>query len=407
MKIVILADSFRPEGGGSERLAFELVQNLSRKNIPLTLVSGQSLPAELNGAGHAISLGQKPLLKTKAREALLRGLYNPAARAAVGTLIAERDDSETVYIVNSWFQILSPSIFGALTAVAPRVLVFAHDYFLACPNGAFFDYGKEEPCARVPLSLSCMATQCDKRSYVQKLWRSGVAFMRRLSWNVARNGSKVIAVHEGMIPFLSAAGIPPKSILVVRNPSEPFTQDRVPAEKNREILFVGTLTRQKGFDVLIEALSERPYTLNIFGAGDVPVPPLPNLRLHGFQPHEVIRQAAERSRVLVLPSRQRETFGLVAVEAIGSGLPVILSDQALLAADVRKHQCGSVIPAVTKQHILDAIDQMFADDDLAATFSRNAMAACRAISPTHADWTRHLIALCHEAIEGDGPKIPA
>ncbi len=120
-----------------------------------------------------------------------------------------------------------------------------------------------------------------------------------------------------------------------RNPSTPFTTTPVKAECNREILYVGTLTEQKGFDVLIEALRERPWTANIFGEGDISFAPAPHLIAHDFQPHDTIADAAARSRLFIMPSRQRETFGLAALEALGSGIPVIVSKQALLAADIK------------------------------------------------------------------------
>ncbi len=82
---------------------------------------------------------------------------------------------------------------------------------------------REESCDRIPLSMSCLATQCDKRNYWQKIWRSGVSAMRRLTWNIGRNGSRIVAVHEGMVEYLTRTGIPEKSISVVHNPSTPFT----------------------------------------------------------------------------------------------------------------------------------------------------------------------------------------
>ncbi len=93
--------------------------------------------------------------------------------------------------------------------------------------------------------------------------------------------------------------------------------------------------------MLIEALRERPWIANIFGEGDISFAPAPHLIAHGFQPHDIIADAAARSRLLIMPSRVRETFGLAALEALGSGVPVIMSKQALIAADIKTHQCGS------------------------------------------------------------------
>src|SRR3546814_17598218 len=46
-----------------------------------------------------------------------------------------------------------------------------HDYFLACPNGAYFTFPRNAPCGLRPLSPACIASNCDSRSYSHKLVR--------------------------------------------------------------------------------------------------------------------------------------------------------------------------------------------------------------------------------------------
>ncbi|MEJ0092989.1 MAG: glycosyltransferase family 4 protein [Methylocella sp.] len=391
MKIVFICDFFLSSGGAA-KIGLDLVQMLTAQNIPVKIFVGGSYDGD--STVPVVSLGQKGLLHADPKTRIFRGLFNATAHAELVKLIDNDDTPDTIYIVNSWFQILSPSIFAALNRVAKRVLVYAHDFFIACPNGGYFDFTREEPCDRIPLSMSCLVTQCDKRNYLQKIWRSGVSAMRRLTWNIERNGSRVVAVHEGMVDYLTKAGIAEKSISVVRNPSTPFTALPVKAECNREILYVGTLTEQKGFDVLIEALRERPWTANIFGEGDISVPADPHLIGHDFQPHDIIADAAARSRLFIMPSRQRETFGLAALEALGSGIPVIVSKQALLAADIKTHRCGLVLPAVDKSSVLKALDELFADDGRAAEFSRRAAGAHASISPSYQDWMKQILDVC-------------
>ena len=222
MRIVFICDFFVTRGGDS-RIGLDLVQLLASQGIPVKVLVGETHNGEVTSGVPVVSLEQKPLLLTSPRISVFRGLFNTTAYGALNRLIDESDTPDTVYIVNAWTKILSPSIFGALNCVARRVLVYAHDYFIACPNGGYFDFGHEEPCDRVPLSISCLGTACDKRSYPQKIWRSGVGAMRRFTWNIGRNGSRIIAVHEGMVEYLTKAGIPERSISIVRNPSKPFT----------------------------------------------------------------------------------------------------------------------------------------------------------------------------------------
>jgi glycosyltransferase involved in cell wall biosynthesis len=398
VKIVFICDFFLPLGG-AEKIGSELVSCLVSEGVPVTVLVGETYKNESPRGIRIISLDQKPPLLGDPWTGPFRGLFNYAAYAAVSRLVDETDTPDTVYIVNTWYHILSPSIFLALNRVAKRVVVYAHDYFLACPNGGYFDFNHQEICDRKPLSLSCLATHCDKRNYIQKLWRSGVGAMRRITWDIGRNGSKIIAVHEGMVEYLVNARIPETSVAIIRNPSQPFIKSPTKAECNREILYVGTLTAQKGFDVLTEALRERPWTVNVFGGASTNSPQIPHFRLHGFQPHEIIGRAAARSRLLIMPSRQRETFGLSALEALGSGIPVIISNQALLSRDIRAHECGLVLPTVDKANILKAVDELFNDNKKTAEFSRRGPQVHSLISPSYAQWTKQILQTCESMLQ--------
>jgi glycosyltransferase involved in cell wall biosynthesis len=400
MKIVFLTDFLTPKGG-AEKIAMELLKVFASQGLPVTVLVGETVSVDFP-YGNVVSLDQMPLMSASAREAFFRGLFNVRSRDAVANLIEKQDSPDTIYIVNSWFQILSPSIFEPLASVASRVLILAHDFFLACPNGAYFDFRREEVCDLRPLSGKCVSRNCDKRNYLHKLWRAGVALSIRRYCPLYRNGSKVVAVHEGMVEHLARAGIPKTSIQVIRNPSTRHFPERVPAEQNREILYVGTLSAQKGFDVLVEALRERPWTVNIFGEGDLAdlaASSPSHLKFHGFQSHATIAAATKRSRVILMPSRQRETFGLAAVEALGSGIPVIVSQQASLSADIRKFDCGLVVAPVGKKEIQASVDTLFADDVLTERLSRNGARAFTRISPSFESWGTQFIQLCRTATD--------
>ena len=95
------------------------------------------------------------------------------------------------------------------------------------------------------------------------------------------------------------------------------------------VLFVGRLDRQKGVDVLYEALC-RPgprASAVVVGAavvaGDAAAPP-ENVRVTGWLPRDQIAALYAAAQVLVVPSRW-EGFGLVALEAMRAGRAVLAS----------------------------------------------------------------------------------
>ncbi len=97
---------------------------------------------------------------------------------------------------------------------------------------------------------------------------------------------------------------------------------------------------------------------------------LPNVRLLASVPH--IEDALSQARLLLMPSVWHEGFGLIAMEAMLRGLPVISSDSGgLLEA---KTGTGYVIPTRPVERYLAEFDEMhmprpvMADPDLAPWF---------------------------------------
>ncbi len=102
-------------------------------------------------------------------------------------------------------------------------------------------------------------------------------------------------------------------------------------------LFVGRLVPYKGLGVLLDAVADLPTaSLDIVGTG-----PLAEelagvirsrrmgdrVRLRGEVPDTELPELLAASRALVLPSRDRsETFGLILLEAMAAGVPLVASD---------------------------------------------------------------------------------
>lgn len=66
--------------------------------------------------------------------------------------------------------------------------------------------------------------------------------------------------------------------------------------------------------------------------------------------------------VFVLPSHQ-ENFGIVIIEALAAGLPVVISDQVNIHRQITEAKVGQVAP-VAVDDIADALDRYLADEEL-------------------------------------------
>jgi glycosyltransferase involved in cell wall biosynthesis len=115
------------------------------------------------------------------------------------------------------------------------------------------------------------------------------------------------------------------------------------------LLFVGRFDRQKGLDILLEALASaqklRPeLKLHLIGgavrSGNTPAFP-PGVDHVGWVPSDEVDQWYRSADALVVPSRW-EGFGLVVAEAFRNGTPALVSDRGALPDLVEEGVTGHV-----------------------------------------------------------------
>lgn len=342
---VVIINDFSVARGGATTLVLLLLKLLRSRDIPVTLIVGDDgenpLFSELGL--DVVPLGQKELLKGNLLRTAVSGIDNAPASKLVQDWIARNDTPGTVYHVHTWSQILSPSIFLPLRRVADRTVFHAHDSFHACPNGAYMNYPKETQCMLVPLGGRCLTTNCDRRSYAHKLWRSArqarlfAAMGQDIPWG------SILLIHEKMTDGFKRAGYTTDILRTIRNPASPFIASRVPAEDNRSYFFIGRLEQEKGPQDALAAARAAGVSLEVIGDGplrETLMAQYPDMVFHGWRQADEIGELIKRARALVIPSRLPEPFGLVAVEAAASGIPLILTEMALLADEVVRSGIG-------------------------------------------------------------------
>ncbi len=168
------------------------------------------------------------------------------------------------------------------------------------------------------------------------------------------------------------------------------------------LLFLGRLDPRKGIDVLLKAmvLLRGRCDLDLVVAGGGPEgPALEALaarlglsrRVH-FVGQTVGRQKLwllQNSLCMIVPSRTWEAFGVVVVESLAAGRPVIASQVPGLADLVQPGQTGLLAPPESPQGLADAIRQIALDPQRADAWGQ---AARRFVQPF--DWRnisqRHL-----------------
>lgn len=163
------------------------------------------------------------------------------------------------------------------------------------------------------------------------------------------------------------------------------------------LLFVGRLDPIKGIDLLLEsvALLRTPARLLVVGgdpAGDPEVERLraraaelglaDRVRFPGAVPQRNLPAYYHAADAVVVSSRY-ESFGLVAVEALACGAPVVASAAGGLPSIVRDGVNGLLVPWRTPQAFAERIDLLLGDAALARRLRANARASVERL-----DWQR-------------------
>ena len=155
---------------------------------------------------------------------------------------------------------------------------------------------------------------------------------------------KRFAMHRGRSIAISSAIARelPVPAVIIGNPYDDATfVNLAPTIRERELIYVGRLVSDKGVDLLINALSILHKSriqprLTIVGDGPERTrleAQTQYLRLHraidfvGVQSGAELAHTLNQHRILVVPSRWAEPFGIVALEAIACGCVVTGSDR--------------------------------------------------------------------------------
>ncbi|MGF6176143.1 glycosyltransferase family 4 protein [Ensifer sp. 4252] len=381
--------------GGATNLAILSAELLQQRGISVTFFAGDGTPVD-RPAADTINLDAAPLLERRRSDALRFGLYDPLAYDALSGLIASRDTPSTIYHVHGWSKILSPAIFRALAPVRDRVVLHAHDYFLACPNGGFVNFRTNRVCELKPMSGRCLTTQCDKRGLHEKAWRSARHMLRERLFPTKRRAANIIIVHERMRAYFERAGVSGAHVETVRNPVLPFVEPGLQPWTNHNFVFVGRLEPEKGFEDAARAarLAKVPLHFIGDGAGRALIEKTyPEATVHGWKTKDEMRGIIRSARAVVVSSRVPEPFGLAALEAITSGIPVILTDAALLADEIAALGCGIKFRIAEVEDLATAMRSLAADDALVRQMSENCFRQAAALAHTPETWADALLDL--------------
>lgn len=358
---VIIVNDFAFINGGQSKVAIDSALLLAEAGIDVQFFAavGPQDPALDHPKIRTEIIGQYDILADPSRvNAALRGVWNKEAQRRLRALCESFDPTTTILHCHGYAKALSPSIGPVLTDGPIRSIYTMHEYFLACPNGGFYDYQRNEICTRRALSTSCLTTNCDVRHPAHKAWRS---LRQIVTWGPAgipRKMRDIVYISEtqrlAMAPYLSGE----TRLHHVPNPIALPVEDPVDATNNKIYLFVGRLNPEKGGLMFAEAARNAKVPAVFVGDGveaDAIRKVNPDAQILGWQSPEEVVKWMRKARALVFPSLWYEGQPLVPLEALAQNVPVICGDWSAAAEAVDHQNNGIVYHAPTVSDLSLAI----------------------------------------------------
>ena len=343
---VILIFDYASITGGAAKSALESAMGLARRGHHVTLFSavGPVWPKLAEAGVEVICLDQFDHLNDPNRvRSAISGLWNWRAAGELRRLLRAADPARTIIHVHEWAKALSPSVGLEIVRSGLPTIYSLHEYFLACPNGTFFDFGEGRNCGRTPLSAACVTRNCDQRNYAHKVWRVARHVALRATPNFASHMRHYIYLADLQLEVLRPHLTPGARFFKVANPIDIERRPRIDVGGNATFLYVGRLSREKGVDMLAKAA--RSLNLPVRFIGDGPEREnirriLPDADISGWLPPDAVAAAMASARALLFPSLWYEGKPMVTLEAAARGLPAVISDNTSARESIVHNETG-------------------------------------------------------------------
>lgn len=206
--------------------------------------------------------------------------------------------------------------------------------------------------------LAGAAAWATGKPFVVQVWGTDVELARRASWLVRpllRRARLTVCASSELAEAARRLGA--RTVRVIPNgvdlPLEVAREAEPP-----EVLFAGRLSPEKGILELVEAVEGLPLVV----AGDGPLRARVPGAL-GFVPNDELGPLYGRAAVVACPSR-REGFGVVCLEAMAHGRPVVATAVGGLRDLVVHEETGLLVPPRDPAALRAALERLLGDSDL-------------------------------------------
>jgi glycosyltransferase involved in cell wall biosynthesis len=405
VKTIIVVNDFASVEGGASQVAITSSIALAELGLEVHFFSavGPIDPRLVQSTVNVRCLDQRDVASEPSiLKAAIKGVWNRSAGQGLNEILRNCDPVGTIVHIHGWTKALTASVVRTADKNGFRTLVTLHDYFTACPNGGFFVYPTQSICDVKGMSAGCLFKNCDSRSYSYKTWRVGRQLVQMGLGGIPGKVDAFITISDFsekiLSPYLSGG----RKVYRVQNPVNVDSKVELDLGKGDEFLFLGRVSREKGWNLFGEAIKRTNNKGVVIGEGSdlqMMKREYPDLEYKGWLNRESVFEELSKTGCLVFSSLWYETQGLTVLEAASVGVPSIVPTNSSVAEFVEDGVTGLHYRRGDISDLVEKVKLIKNDKGLRNKLARQAYEQFWEKSPLPSEHARRLVDVYNRVLE--------
>lgn len=359
---VIIVCDYANTVGGAEKVAIESAIGLARMGMNVVFFSAVApIDQRLIEEGiRVVCLNQTDVKTGSKLKALLQILWNRQAQKAFKELLSEFSPTNTIIHAHIWQKALSASIFYESYKKKYQIAFTMHHYFLACPNGGFYNYQTNEICKLKPLGIKCIGRQCDKQNYVIKFFRVLRRLIEAYVVHLPQQIKYYVVISDLGKRVMEKYLPKDAKYYSIDNPFKVEAKGKVSVGQNNVYIYIGRLSPEKGVRILANLACDLGIKIVIIGDGpekEAMDSITTNLIYSGWISSEEVERYIKEARAFIFPTLWYEGMPMSVLECSAYGVPTILPDTCSAVEIVKDGETGFVYEQGNYKDLKRCIEQ--------------------------------------------------
>lgn len=372
MKVLHVHDNLK-WCGGAEVYILNVIKELEQAGHPQTMAYANGDPSIITSSHHVPTLISGVRMgSSESFDAIKR--------------IAKDEKPDLIHFHN----IYDTGAFEAAFQTAPTMLT-SHGFGFLCPATSFYFRRTREICQRV-CGPACFGMTALKRCLSPRP-RTAWAYYRRVRWfrKQAHRLAHVVGPSQSVIDRFAKAGYPTDRLTSIPYFC-PIDAEDSPSQAPEKptVLFIGRLRDIKGADFFVRALGQLPNEVQGTMIGDFNEQTTREFSQLAEQAgcrdrvtflpwvdRDEIRDVYKKTTLLVFPSICPETLGIVGLESMANGVPVVAADVGGVREWLLPDKTGVIVPPKDPEAMAAGMKQILDDPDLRQQYGRNGIELIR------------------------------